>query len=33
MGTPVKSATVNMYVATVKSFLGFAHRLSTQTPR
>src|SRR4029078_10819057 len=26
-GTPVKPATVNMYVATVKSFLGFAHRV------
>jgi len=26
-GTPVKAATVNMYVATVKSFLGFAHRV------
>ena len=26
-GAPVKPATVNMYVATVKSFLGFAHRV------
>ena len=26
-GTLVKPATVNMYVATVKSFLGFAHRV------
>ena len=26
-GAPVKAATVNMYVATVKSFLGFAHRV------
>jgi integrase/recombinase XerD len=26
-GSPVKSATVNTYVATVKSFLGFAHRV------
>jgi len=25
-GSPVKPATVNMHVATVKSFLGFAHR-------
>jgi Phage integrase, N-terminal SAM-like domain len=26
-GAPVKPATVNMYVATVKSFLGFANRV------
>jgi site-specific recombinase XerD len=26
-GTPVKPATVNTYVASVKSFLGFAHRV------
>ena len=26
-GSPVKPATVNMYVAAVKSFLGFAHRV------
>ena len=26
-GSPVRSATVNTYVATVKSFLGFAHRV------
>ena len=26
-GSPVKPATVNTYVASVKSFLGFAHRV------
>ena len=26
-GTPVKPATINMHVAAVKSFLGFAHRI------
>ena len=26
-GDPVRPATVNMYVAAVKSFLGFAHRV------
>jgi integrase/recombinase XerD len=26
-GSPVRPATVNMYVAAVKSFLGFAHRV------
>ena len=26
-GAPVKPATVNTYVASVKSFLGFAHRV------
>jgi site-specific recombinase XerD len=26
-GSPVRPATVNTYVATVKSFLGFAHRV------
>jgi hypothetical protein len=26
-GAPVRPATVNTYVAAVKSFLGFAHRV------